>query len=53
MDQKEQAGKGGTIMSGKRSGKLVEYFNKQPRLGVISTSSKDGLVTAQFTAHLR
>jgi hypothetical protein len=23
---------------------LVEYFNKQPRLGVISTSSKDGKV---------
>jgi hypothetical protein len=23
---------------------LMEYFNKQPRLGVISTSSKDGLV---------
>ena len=44
MDQKEKAGKGGTIMSGKMSGELVEYFNKQPRLGVISTSSKDGLV---------
>jgi len=26
------------------SGKLAEYFNKQPRLGVISTSSKDGMV---------
>ena len=26
------------------SGKLREYFNKQPRLGVISTSSKDGTV---------
>jgi len=24
--------------------KLVEYFNKQPRIGVISTSSKDGKV---------
>ena len=24
--------------------KLFEYFNKQPRLGVISTSSKDGKV---------
>jgi hypothetical protein len=24
--------------------KLVEYFNKQPRLGVIGTSSKDGKV---------
>ena len=24
--------------------KLMEYFNKQPRLGVISTSSKDGKV---------
>jgi len=26
------------------SGKLIEYFNKQPRLGVISTSGKDGTV---------
>jgi hypothetical protein len=26
------------------TGKLAEYFNKQPRLGVISTSSKDGMV---------
>ncbi|MDQ1261426.1 MAG: hypothetical protein QG575_607 [Euryarchaeota archaeon] len=26
------------------TGKLMEYFNKQPRLGVISTSSKDGTV---------
>jgi hypothetical protein len=26
------------------SGKLMEYFNKQPRLGAISTSSKDGKV---------
>jgi hypothetical protein len=26
------------------AGKLVEYFNKQPRLGVISTSNKDGKV---------
>ena len=26
------------------SGKLRDYFNKQPRLGVISTSSKDGTV---------
>ena len=26
------------------SEKLIEYFNKQPRLGVISTSSKDGKV---------
>ena len=26
------------------SGKLIEYFNKQPRLGVISTSGKDGAV---------
>ena len=25
-------------------GKLMEYFNRQPRLGVISTSSKDGRV---------
>jgi hypothetical protein len=26
------------------AGRLIEYFNKQPRLGVISTSSKDGKV---------
>lgn len=26
------------------TGKLMEYFNRQPRLGVISTSSKDGRV---------
>ena len=26
--------------------KLVEYFNKQPRIGVISTSSKDGKVNS-------
>ncbi len=26
------------------TGKLIEYFNKQPRLGVISTSDKDGKV---------
>jgi hypothetical protein len=26
------------------AGKLMEYFNKQPRIGVISTSSKDGKV---------
>ena len=26
------------------SAKLMEYFNKQPRMGVISTSSKDGKV---------
>jgi Pyridoxamine 5'-phosphate oxidase len=26
------------------TGKLIEYFNKQPRLGVISTSNKDGKV---------
>jgi hypothetical protein len=25
-------------------GKLMDYFNRQPRLGVISTSSKDGRV---------
>jgi hypothetical protein len=24
--------------------KLMEYFNKQPRIGVFSTSSKDGKV---------
>jgi hypothetical protein len=29
---------------GNMSGKLIEYFNKQPRLGVISTSGKDGTV---------
>lgn len=26
------------------AGKLMEYFNKQPRLGVISTSGRDGRV---------
>jgi hypothetical protein len=26
--------------------KLMEYFNKQPRIGVISTSSKDGMVNS-------
>ena len=26
------------------AGKLIDYFNKQPKLGVISTSSKDGKV---------
>jgi len=26
------------------TGKLMEYFNRQPRLGVISTSGKDGRV---------
>jgi hypothetical protein len=25
-------------------GKLIDYFNRQPRLGVISTSDKDGRV---------
>jgi hypothetical protein len=32
------------IKRGNMTGKLVEYFNKQPRLGVISTSNRDGLV---------
>jgi hypothetical protein len=27
-------------------GNLMEYFNKQPRIGVLSTSSKDGKVDA-------
>jgi hypothetical protein len=26
------------------TGKLMEYFNKKPRLGIISTSSRDGKV---------
>ena len=26
------------------AGKLMEYFNKQPRLGVFSTSNNDGMV---------
>jgi hypothetical protein len=26
------------------SAKLMEYFNKQPRLSVLSTSSKNGIV---------
>jgi len=29
---------------GRNMGKLMDYFNRQPRLGVISTSSKDGRV---------
>lgn len=28
------------------SKKLMEYFNKQPRMGILSTSSKDGEVDA-------
>jgi len=39
--QKTYAGKGGAIQLTER---LTDYFNKQPRLGVISTSSKDGRV---------
>jgi hypothetical protein len=27
-------------------GKLMEYFNKQPRIGVLSTASKSGVVDA-------
>jgi hypothetical protein len=27
-------------------GKLMEYFNRQPRIGVLSTSNKDGKVDA-------
>jgi hypothetical protein len=26
------------------TGKLMEYFNKQPRIGVLSTSSREGKV---------
>jgi hypothetical protein len=35
-----------TILKRRRdmAGKLIEYFNKQPRLGVIRISSKDGKV---------
>ncbi|MBA7481811.1 hypothetical protein ES707_17288 [subsurface metagenome] len=28
------------------SAKLVDYFNKQPRIGVLSTSNKEGMVDA-------
>jgi hypothetical protein len=30
------------------SNKLMEYFNKQPRLGTLSTASKDGKVNAAY-----
>lgn len=30
------------------SAKLMEYFNKQPRLGTLSTSSKDGKVNSAY-----
>ena len=30
------------------TGKLMEYFNKQPKLGVISTSSNDRKVDSAF-----
>jgi len=30
------------------SSKLMDYFNKQPRLGTLSTSSKDGMVNSAY-----
>ncbi|UCF93458.1 MAG: pyridoxamine 5'-phosphate oxidase family protein [Desulfobacterales bacterium] len=30
------------------SAKLMEYFNKQPRLGTLSTSSKDGKINVAY-----
>lgn len=30
------------------SSKLMDYFNKQPRLGTLSTSSKDGKVNSAY-----
>ena len=30
------------------SAKLMQYFNKQPRLGTLSTSSKDGKVNSAY-----
>ena len=30
------------------SAKLMDYFNKQPRLGTLSTSSKDGKVNSAY-----
>jgi len=30
------------------SSKLMDYFNKQPRLGTLSTASKDGKVNAAY-----
>ena len=35
------------------SGKLVEYFNKQPRLGSLSTASKEGKVNAATFGSIR
>ena len=31
--------------------KLMDYFNKQPRIGVLSTSTKDGKVDSAVSAH--
>ncbi len=30
------------------SSKLMEYFNKQPRLGTLSTASRDGKVNSAY-----
>ena len=30
------------------SSKLMDYFNKQPRLGTLSTSNKDGMVNSAY-----
>jgi hypothetical protein len=30
------------------SSELMDYFNKQPRLGTLSTSSKDGKVNTAY-----
>ena len=35
------------------SAKLMEYFNKQPRLGVLGTASKDGIVDVAVMGSLQ
>jgi hypothetical protein len=35
------------------SKELMEYFNKQPRLGVLSTANKDGKVDSAYFGSLR
>jgi hypothetical protein len=35
------------------SQKLVEYFNKQPRLGCLSTAAKDGSVNSAYFGSIR
>jgi len=37
----------------KMSAKLMEYFNRQPRLGVLGTASKDGIVDVAVMGSLQ